>query len=1368
MPRPFRSFTNSVLLVACFLLQLGGITSLRAQSPSSPSAAPRTQIADLLERAGDLSDPETRRQTVVAIRQIQEDRRQVGLARVAQLGLPARLERPDGLVKEVADVDAEGNPVYFITHNLNAAISTGANLLQNSPVPLNGGTLTVGVWDGGAVRSTHQEFDSRISIIDGASPIDHATHVGGTIAASGVVTNARGMAPAARIDSYDWNSDLSEMTARGASAPNQDGKLYLSNHSYGYLAGWYRTGGSQPAYVWYGSGTTENSVDPRFGLYNTQARDTDALAFNAPYYLIFRSAGNDRIDNPANGQIVQLSPGNTTTVSYDSTLHPKGDGIYRGGFETISFDALAKNVITIGSVADAVTGGLRDPAKASMSSFSSWGPTDDGRIKPDLVANGEGVYSSLNGSNTSYGSLSGTSMSGPNATGTAALLIEEYARLFPGSAMRAATLKGLLIHTADDLGQPGPDYKFGWGLLNGVAAATLLRDHASHPLKIRLTEALITSTATTVSHDFVWDGFSPLRATLSWTDPAGTATTTTDLRSPRLRNNLDLKIIDPDNNEHFPYIMPFVGLWSPESMNLPATTGINNTDNLEQVYLAAPPAPGVYRAIVTFQGTLANNQQAYSLLISGSADEEPPPPPLSLATVFPASGLAGASLTLELTGTALATATNVRLTRLGQPDIVATSLSLQSGVLRAQFNLTGASPALWNVAASNSEETAVLPLAFTVIGALWSENFDGTVAGWASSATTGTNAWSLATDLAHSAPRSYFAPAPATKTTTYLISPGVPIPAAATNLQLKFWHRYELQTGQDGGRLELSVEGGAWFSPESTNSGASFASNGYNTTIANTGNPAGRSEFGRRLAWSGNSNGFVETVLNFNDTAKFAGKTVRFRWGLATNGSIASPGWHVDSIALLGGGDLTNQPPSLLSPATTDSSETETDLDGFVTHLVRATSVGVSVSATDDGGEAALTYTWDAVSAPIFFQPNASHAAQSSIAQFEAPGDYALTVTVRDAAGLAVSSSVQVRVLATASGLEVAPAAATVTVGAQQAFAATLLDQFGVALATQPSSFDWSVNGGGSINSTGTFTATTAGGPHAVTASDGTFHAFASVTVNRAAAAVSLSNLLQTFDGQPKSVTVTTDPAGLAVIVTYDGAEASPTAAGDYAVDAIITDPNYQGQATATLVIESRRHLLTLDANPAEAGEVFGTGLYEEGTTVLINALPATGWHFTGWSGDAPADATSASTTITLDAPKTLAATFTFKTGYELWAESHYLSGADADLLADPDGDGWVNLIEYATGTDPLAAGPSVVVFEWIDGVPTFSFPRIADPVLNYAVEFTDDLSAPWSLLVANGNPSTGPDNVEGVVLFIDPVSPQNLPRRFYRLRVSY
>lgn len=1143
-------------------------------------------LADLLsDPAVQLSRPADRARVVARMAEIETTRLQNARARATTMGLPLRTMQPNGRVQEIAAFEGD-QPVYHTTHNANAAISTGANLLRTSAYSLSGTGVTIGLWDGGSARSTHQEFGGRVTVMDGAGAGDHATHVGGTLIATGLNSSARGMANAAVINSYDWNSDSSEMTSRGATYAGEPGAIYLSNHSYGYISGWNYTANPAKLWEWWGDGTSSTSIEADFGRYTTYTRDQDSLAYNAPYYLIFRSAGNERADNPATGDPVGLSPGGGSTVSYDPAIHPGGDGTYRGGFENIAFESLSKNVMTIGSAADAVTGGIRDPSKANVSYFSSWGPTDDGRIKPDVVANGEALFSSLAGSNTSYGTYSGTSMATPNACGSASLLIQQYGSLFPGQAMRASTLKALLIHTADDRGNAGPDYKYGWGLVNAQAAADIIRDHFDFPEKQRITEAPLTTSITSRTHPFTWDGVSPISATLCWTDPAGTATTSSDSRTPRLVNNLNLKLIAPDGAEFFPFVMPFVGTWTPASMNLPATTGVNNTDNIEQVRIAAPSATGTWQAVVSFSGALTNSSQNYSLILSGSAAVEPPPLPLSLSSVSPDSGISG-PVTLDLSGTGLRADTTIKLTRSGESDITATSVQLIGSTLRCQFNLTGAASGVWNIVATNPDlETSTLPAAFTVIGSIWSENFDGSVSGWSTQATTGSNSWSLVSSQSQSPDTSYFAPGPGSKTTTYLSSPSISIPAGSTDMQFKFWHFHDLESNKDGGRLEFSINGGAWFDIQSNNSGAAFVSNGYNSTLNNRGGgPNTPSDFGGLAAWSGNSGGFVETIVNLTDTAKYAGKSLRARWGLATNGSKSSLGWYVDSIVLLGNANLANQPPTITVAASTSSIETETDPDTTVYQVIRGTETDLSVTATDDGGEPSLTYTWSVTGGPptpVIFTANGTNAAKNATAIFQTTGDYQISVSVADSESLAVTSSVNVRVLQTADSLVVSPTSTSVRFASTRQFSAILMDQFGAPMANQPASFGWTASGGGTIDSTGLFTATAAGGPYVITATSGAFSNTASVTVTPAPADLTLTNLAQTYDGNPKPVTVTTTPSGLPFAVTYDTLSDEPVNAGTYAVEANITAPNYQGTASNTLVVAKASQTITF-APPANA-----------------------------------------------------------------------------------------------------------------------------------------------------------------------------------------
>ncbi len=492
-------------------------------------------------------------------------------------GLPMRTD--DG--KKLRELVAvrNGKPLYLKTHNSKAAISTATDSVGNtSPYNLTGAGVKVGVWDGGEVLTTHQEFNGRVEDKDDVGSHYHATHVGGTIGAFGIQSNAKGMAPAVLIDSYDWSDDLAEMANAAASAPGEANTLYLSNHSYGFERGW--------------EDGTFNGYD-EFGQYNYYARETDEIVDGHQYYLPFFSAGNDRND------------------AGDAT-HP-GDGVYKDGYDTVADYAIAKNVMTVGAVNDAASpSGDRYLPGATMTSFSSWGPADDGRIKPDIVANGSLLYSCDDDNNSDYVFSSGTSMASPNACGSAVLLVEYYKELFPDGAMRASTLKGLIIHTADDLGNPGPDYSFGWGLMNTLAAVELLADYSFDPT--RLVEASVTTAQKSDSYTFFSDGNEPVRVTLCWTDPPGRSTSSSDSRTSRLVNDLDLTVVGPGGT-----FLPYKLDYNNPSAN--ATTGENNIDNVEQVYIAASVA-GEYTITVNFDGTsVSGGEQWYSLLVSGPGSD---------------------------------------------------------------------------------------------------------------------------------------------------------------------------------------------------------------------------------------------------------------------------------------------------------------------------------------------------------------------------------------------------------------------------------------------------------------------------------------------------------------------------------------------------------------------------------------------------------------------------------------------------------------------------------------------------------------------------------------------------------------------------
>jgi len=176
--------------------------------------------------------------------------------------------------------------------------------------------------------------------------------------------------------------------------------------------------------------------------------------------------------------------------------------------------------------------------------------------------------------------------------------------------MRAATLKGLVLHSADEAGaNPGPDYIFGWGLMNTKRAASIISDDVGH---VVIDELVLEGGDLYLRNINVPEGMDELRITICWTDPAGIPKSPQlNPRDPMLVNDLDLKVYDPGSNGYFPYKL------DPENPSAAATTDSKNfVDNVESILVENPEA-GNYSIQISHDGSLQGGEQAFSIIISG-------------------------------------------------------------------------------------------------------------------------------------------------------------------------------------------------------------------------------------------------------------------------------------------------------------------------------------------------------------------------------------------------------------------------------------------------------------------------------------------------------------------------------------------------------------------------------------------------------------------------------------------------------------------------------------------------------------------------------------------------------------------------------
>lgn len=271
--------------------------------------------------------------------------------------------------------------------------------------------------------------------------------------------------------------------------------------------------------------------------YTSIARTVDSQTLETPSLMHVFSAGNSNGSNCGYGAGSQW--GNIT-----------------GGHKQ------GKNVVTTANVA----------ADARLEYSSSRGPATDGRIKPDITAHGQGQRST--NENNTYQTFGGTSAAAPGIAGVSAQLYELYADNNNGELPQSALIKAAILNTANDAGNEGPDFKFGWGIINGLRAGKLIEDERY--LSDDISQGDVNTHTINVPA-----GTKQVRFMVYWSDAAATVGS-----SPALVNDLDLTVKDPANNTLLPWLLDHTP--TPTALDTPAEPGIDRLNNMEQVLINNP------------------------------------------------------------------------------------------------------------------------------------------------------------------------------------------------------------------------------------------------------------------------------------------------------------------------------------------------------------------------------------------------------------------------------------------------------------------------------------------------------------------------------------------------------------------------------------------------------------------------------------------------------------------------------------------------------------------------------------------------------------------------------------------------------------
>lgn len=433
----------------------------------------------------------------------------------------------------VSYVDVKQEPVQILNHE--TRISQRVNVLNNplaNGYDLRGEGVIVGVGDGGELGN-HIDFGNRV--INKANGTFNSFGDHGDHV-SGIIGGAGNLDPRHRGMAPECTiitQKTSQITYNLDEYYNDYG-MVLTNNSYG----------------------TSFNCNTN-GSYNYSAQNLDWQLREFPKVLHVFAAGNS---------------GSGTCSPYPQGYH-----------SVLRYYQSAKNVLTVGMAEE----------NRTIAGSSSRGPVKDGRLKPEIIGIGRNVTSTSRDYN--YSTKGGTSMAAPAVTGTLALLVEEYRNDNNGEDPDGALLKAIACNTADDLGNSGPDYIYGFGLINGIRAVEVIKQGQFQSGEIA--EGEMNAHAVNVP-----DGVKQIKIMLYWPDKEAAI-----YPNKALVNDLDISVIAPDGSTFLPWVLDHHA----EGVANEAVRSIDTLNNIEQITIDVPEA-GIYTVVVDGKAVPIGPQKFYT------------------------------------------------------------------------------------------------------------------------------------------------------------------------------------------------------------------------------------------------------------------------------------------------------------------------------------------------------------------------------------------------------------------------------------------------------------------------------------------------------------------------------------------------------------------------------------------------------------------------------------------------------------------------------------------------------------------------------------------------------------------------------------